>query len=204
MNIITISREFGSGGREVGKRLADVLDYAYYDREIETGIAERMHMDVGYVARAIEQGLLMNIPLHFGRTLASSYMLKQQMDILVEKQRVLKEIAQASNCVIVGRAADVILAEYKPFKIFVYADMAYKVKRCQGYAEVKENLTPREMEKAIKKIDSRRAQYHGMYPDSNWGRKEQYHLCVNTTGLEIKKIVPHLAEYAHCWFENNN
>ncbi len=151
MNILTISREFGSGGREVGKRLADVLGYAYYDREIEIRIAERMDMDVGYVAHAMDRGLLMNIPLHFGRTLADPYGMKPQVDILVEKQKILKGIVSVSNCIIVGRAADVILAEYRPFMIFVYADMEHKIKRCQQYAEMDENLSPREMEKAIKK-----------------------------------------------------
>lgn len=204
MNIITISREFGSGGREVGKRLADVLDYAYYDREIEAWIAERMDMDVNYIAQTMDRGLLMNIPLHFGRTLAGSYVMKQQVDILVEKQRVLKEIANSSNCVIVGRAADVILSEYKPFKIFVYADMEYKIKRCQGYVEIGESLSPRETEKAIRKIDAKRSQYHGMFPGMDWGDKELYHLCINTTGLTIKKIVPHIAEYARCWFERSH
>lgn len=138
MNIITISREFGSGGRELGKRLADLLGYAYYDKEIEETVAQRMNMDAGYVEQSIDQGMLVNIPLHFGKTLASTYMLKQQVEILVEKQRVLKEIATKSDCVIVGRAADVILAEYNPCKIFVYADMAHKVERCQRYAEPKE------------------------------------------------------------------
>lgn len=201
MKIITISREFGSGGREIGKRLADVLNFQYYDREIELSIAKRMDMNTDYIAHSIENGL-MNIPLHFGKTFTSSYLLKQQVDILIEKQKVLKEIASTSNCVIVGRAADVILEEYHPFKIFVYADMEYKIKRCQGYAEVGENLTLREMEKAIRKIDTRRSQYHRRYLDIDWGKKEYYHLCINTTGLEIKKIVPYIAEYAQCWFEN--
>lgn len=204
MNIITISREFGSGGREIGKRLSDALGYAYYDREIEVGIADRMHMDVDYVAKTADRGFLMNIPLHFGRTFAAPYALKQQVNILVEKQKVLNEIASSSNCVIVGRAADVILSEYKPFKIFVYADMAHKIKRCQGYAEVDEILTPHEMEKAIRKIDANRSQYYGLFPSMGWGNKEHYHLCINTTGLEIKKIVRHIAEYALCWFDSSH
>ena len=198
MSIITISREFGSGGREVGKRLADVLGYAYYDREIEEDIAQRMNMDVGYVTHAMRGGPH-SIPLHFGRTLANPYLVKQQVDILVEKQRVLKEIAADSNCVIVGRAADVILEEYHPFKIFVYADMAYKVKRCVEHAEMGENLTPRELERAIKRVDAQRAQYHRLYADTEWGRKEAYHLCVNTTGMEIKRVIPPIADYIRCW-----
>lgn len=202
MNIITISREFGSGGREIGKRLADALGYTYYDKEIETEIARRMNMDVNYVEHALERGALMNIPLHFGKTLTGSVMLRQQVDILVEKQRIVKEIASHSNCIIVGRAADVILSEYDPFKIFVYADMDYKVDRCRKYAELKENLTDKEMEKAIKKIDSDRAGYHRLYTDTKWGKKENYSLCVNTTGLEIKNIIASIADYALCWFHN--
>ena len=105
--IITISREFGSGGREVGKRLADALHCAYYDSEIEASIAQNLDLDEGYIARSLESGAFTNIPLHFGRTIASSYLYKQQVDILVEKRKVLREIAAASDCVIVGRAADV-------------------------------------------------------------------------------------------------
>ncbi len=203
MNIITISREFGSGGREIGRRLADILGYTYYDREIEISIAERMNMDVDYVAHAMDQEMLMNIPLHFGRTFGDSYAMKQQVDILVEKQRFLKEIASASHCVIVGRAADVILSEFHPFKMFIYADMEHKIKRCQKYAKEEENLSPREMKKMIRKVDSRRFQYHRMFLNTDWGDKNQYHLCVNTTGVNIKSIVPILADYSSAWFRNS-
>ena len=200
MNIITISREFGSGGRELGKRLADQLGYAYYDREIEEGIAEKMDMDVNYVARFMERGSLTNIPLHFGRTLSGDYSLKQRVNMLLEQQRLLKEIAATSHCVIVGRAADVILAEHQPFKIFVYADMAYKVERCLNYAETGENLSAREMERAIQKIDSQRARYHQTFSDMRWGDKRQYHLCVNTGGLSVQEMIPILAQYTEYWF----
>ena len=203
MKIITISREFGSGGRELGKRLADELGYGYYDREIEASIAARMDLDADYVVQALEKKLLLDIPLHFGRTLANSYGMKQQVDILVEKQKVLKEIAKAGPCVIVGRAADLILEEYQPFKVFVYADMEYKIKRCQSYGEVGENLSRREMEKEIRKVDSGRAQYRRLFFDSAWDNKSQYHLCINTTGMEIKQMVPALAAYSLCWFAHS-
>ena len=133
--IITISREFGSGGREVGKRLADALHCAYYDSEIEASIAQNMDLDEGFIARSIGNGALTNIPLHFGRTIASSYLYKQQVDILVEKRRVLRQVAAASDCVIVGRAADVILEDLAPFKLFVYASMDHKLARCRRYEE---------------------------------------------------------------------
>lgn len=202
MNIITISREFGSGGRELGKRLADLLGYAYYDREIEEGIAQRTQMDLDYITRSVDRGLLARVPLHFGRTLSSgNYALKQQIEILEAQQKMLKEMAASSHCVIVGRAADVILSEQNPLKIFVYADMAYKISRCQGYAEPEAPSSARELEKSIRKIDSRRSQYHRMFSDIPWGDKSQYHLCVNTTGLSIEKVTSLLAPYAQYWFQ---
>ena len=70
MRIITVSREFGSGGREVGKRLADELGYYYYDREIVTAIARKTQMDEGYVASALDSGMFQEVPIHFGRTFA--------------------------------------------------------------------------------------------------------------------------------------
>lgn len=202
MNIVTISREFGSGGRELGKRLADALGYAYYDREIEAAIAERTGMDIRYVTQLADRSLLASIPLHFGQTFTHASVQKQQIDILVEKQRVMKDFARLSDCVIVGRAADIVLSEYQPFKIFVYADMAYKIKRCQRYAGGSQPLSVREMERSIRKIDAARAQYRGMFPGIGWGDREQYHLCVNTTGLEIKGIIPSLAGYARSWFSS--
>lgn len=190
MNVITISREFGSGGRELGKRLADIPGYTYYDREIEADIAKRLDMDEGYISRSIEQGAVMNIPLHFGRTLASPYMLRQQIDIPVEKQRVLKEIAATSHCVIVGRAADVILAEHKPFKIFVYADMQHKIKRCQSYSAPGENLTPGELKKSIKKMDAKRREYLTMFGVSDWGDKKITIFASTQRGWKLRKLRP--------------
>ena len=151
-------------------------------------------MDPGYIARHIDQGAIVNVRLHFGRTIAAGDLLKQQIDILVEKQRLLRELASASNCVIVGRAADSILEEYRPFNLFVYADMEHRVKRCQKYGKEGEDLSESGLEKAIKKIDSKRSEYRKMFTGKGWGNMEDYHLCVNTTELEIKEIVPHIAD----------
>lgn len=200
--IITISREFGSGGREAGKRLADALHCAYYDSEIEASIAQNMDLDESYIARSVENGVLANIPLHFGRTIASTRLYKQQVDILVEKRKVLCQIAAASDCVIVGRAADVILAEQNPLKLFVYASMEHKLTRCQRYEETSA-ASPKALEKEIRQVDARRTRYHGMFSPIKWGDRANYHLCINTTGLEIKQLIPHLAGYAQAWFAMN-
>ena len=204
MSIITISREFGSGGREIGKRLADALGYAYYDREIVTAIAQKTQMDEGYVASALEGGgLFRSVPIHFGRTFSySTTLMTNTANLFVEQHKIIPELAEKGDCIIVGRAADAILEEYSPFNLFVYADMEAKVKRCQDRAPEGESLTQRELIRHIKKIDAERAKYHEMFSDTRWGRKESYHLCVNTTGADIKSLVPVIAQYAKSWFSN--
>lgn len=203
MKIITISREFGSGGREVGKRLADALGMDYYDREIVTAIAQKTSMDEGYVANALEGGLFRSVPIHFGRTFSySTALMTNTANLYVEQHRIIKELAEKGNCIIVGRAADAILEEYGPFNLFVYANMPSKVKRCLERAPKGEKLTERELIRHIKKVDTERAKYHELFSDTRWGKKESYHLCVNTTGTEIKKLVPAIAEYARVWLDN--
>lgn len=200
MRIITISREFGSGGREVGKRLADELGFAYYDREIITEIAKNVNMDENYIDHVLEKGVFSSIPITFGRTLA--FFPSSTPDIFSQQQKVITELSSRGDCVIVGRNADVLLREKNPFRIFVYADMASKVARCKGRSEDSENMSDREFEKMIKQIDKGRASGHDMIADVSWGDKKGYELCVNTTDAEIKKLIKPIAEYALNWFEN--
>lgn len=202
MGIITISREFGSGGRELGKRLADELGYAYYDKEIVSAIAEKHQLDEHYVSYALEGGSFRNFPVHFGRTFSySPTLMANETKLFAEQNKLIRELAAEGNCIIVGRAADVILREYRPFNLFVYADMQSKLERCQERAGENEHFSGREMEKRIRKIDADRKKYHGMISDIPWGDKRGYHLCVNTTDREIKSLVPTLASYIRLWFE---
>ena len=88
-----------------------------------------------------------------------------------------------------------ILRDYKPLNIFVYADKDSKVERCQRRAPEGEHLTVKEIESRMKQIDRNRAQHHQMYSDSKWGAKESYDLCVNTTRRYVKDIVPAIAKF---------
>lgn len=205
MGIITISREFGSGGRELGKRLADELGYAYYDREIVEAIAEKSEFDEHYVSYALEGGMFRNFPLHFGRTFSySPTLMASETKLLAEQNKLLRELAEVGNCVIIGRASEVILRDYNPFKLFVYADMQSKVERCREKGGEHEHLTDKEMIRKIKRIDADRKKYHGLISDIEWGDKRGYHLCVNTSGREIKAIVPLVAAYYRLWREEQN
>ncbi len=204
MKIITISREFGSGGREIGKRLADLLGFEYYDREIISEVAKIGNFDEKFVEYVGENGYSSGFHFTYGRTL---YYPHAQWDnstkILVAEQKALNTIAQrGKDCIIVGRCADVVLADYKPFNLFIYADMESKVERCQKRAENGEKLTDAKMAKKIKSIDRNRARHRDAISHIKWGRKEAYHLCVNTTGINPKDITPVIADYAKSYFKN--
>lgn len=195
MSVITVSRQFGSGGRELGKRLADELGYEYFDREIVSAISEKMNLDEKYVAHHLEAGDHGIIPLSFGRTFSHPFVfMTDSVDIYKEQHKIIKELAQKGNCVIVGRAADIILKDFNPIKIFVYSDMEARIARCRKRG-LEEDISDKELAKRIKKIDTARIKYHEFFSEVPWGDKEGYHLCVNTTGRDIKKIAPAVAQY---------
>lgn len=201
MKIITISREFGSGGRELGKRLADSLDFAYYDKEILTAIAEKSGMEEQYVTNVIEKGFYNPLSITYGRTFHYNSTFQQsKTKLLVLQQQILKEYARKENCIIVGRCADIILKELHPFNIFVYAEIESKIKRCRERMNKEETLSNEEIKRKIKQIDTDRKKYRYLFTDRKWGEKEGYHLCINTTGLVIKTIVPSVTKYCESWF----
>ncbi|MBD5118385.1 MAG: cytidylate kinase-like family protein [Clostridiales bacterium] len=202
MKIVTISREFGSGGRELGKRLADTLGFDYYDREIITAIAQAQGMDENYVEKALEGGMWQHIPLTYGQAFASGAVMQTaQTGLLVEQRRVIEGIAKAGrDCVIVGRDADILLADRKPFTMFVCADMDAKVRRCMERAREGEDLSRKAITQNITRIDKARARSREMISGSKWGHGASYHMTVNTSGWEIKELTGAVADFVTRWF----
>lgn len=202
MRIITISREFGSGGRELGKRLADALGYDYYDSEIISMVAQKSGMDASYVENTLSNHGWKNQGITFRGTLGSSaYLQASKVNLLLEQKKVIEEIAAlGKDCVIVGRNADVILEAYQPFKLFVCAEQDAKVKRCMERAAEGEKLTEKELLHKMKQIDKVRMQTRELMSGSEWGQRYAYHLTVNTTGWDIKELVPAVADFAQRWF----
>lgn len=108
-NIITVSREFGSGGRELGKRLADELGVAYFDKEILEAIAEQTNTSEWYAQEVLERGMLPGYTLHFGHSFSYySPVAQQAVNLMVAERKVIKELAEKQDCVIVGRGANKI------------------------------------------------------------------------------------------------
>lgn len=202
MNIITVSREFGSGGRELAKRLADHLGYDYYDREIISLVAKDSGLDADYIEETLTNGTLKDQSLSFCRTFTSaSYSQSSKVNLLLAQKEVIERIAQLGrNFVIVGRNADIILEKYAPFNVFVCASSEAKLKRCIERAPSGENMSEKELLRRMKQIDRQRCEIREIMSPIPWGRRDAYELTINTTGWNIKELVPILAEFASCRF----
>ncbi len=196
--IITIGREFGSGGRELGKRLADELGFEYYDQEILTKIVEQTDFSENYVNEIVEGNSHRAIPITVGHTLSVNfdYNIQRMQDIYKAQTEVIKDMALKSDCVIVGRCADYILKDedVKLFRIFVYADMESRIKRCIERAAEGEDVSEKAMKRNIQKIDRKRAAYYEDYTLQKWADKSNYDFLVNTSNLDIAEVTRVLAK----------
>lgn len=194
--VITISREFGSGGREFARRLADKLNFAYYDREIITEIAKRTNLAEEYIQHLNEQRPSPLFPITVGNTISPvmDIMWEQHNQIFVEQSNLLKELAEKSDCVIVGRAADYVLEDFKPFRIRLYAELGSRIERCKARAKDGENLNDRQLKQKINEVDKNRAKYYQFYTGKKWADPINYDLCINTTDKDIKKLAEFFAD----------
>ena len=197
--IITIGREFGSGGRELGHKLAQELKIAYYDKQILAEIVEMTEFSKEYVQEVVENRLTYMLPPAFstGMSLGNEYQIMQMQKIIKAQTEVIKEMAAKSSCVIVGRCADYILRDTEGIdlvRIFVYADMESRIRRCMERAPQGENYTEKELEKHIRRVDKNRANYYSDFTLQKWGDKANYDMCLNTTNMRIDDIVPHLGK----------
>lgn len=194
--IITIGRQFGSGGRELGKRLADELGLRYYDKEILSEIANQTSMSEEYVSNIIEQAPKRSYPITIGHSFAFSdnYYMMQMQSVYLAQDKIIRQLASDSDCIIIGRCADYILRDMNPCRIFVYASMQSRIDRCIQRALEGENITEKEMKKKINEIDKNRSRYYGFYTGRTWGDINNYDVCINTSGKVIKDLVPGIAK----------
>ena len=191
--IITIGREFGSGGREVGRRLAERLNIAYYDREIIDELMKRTQLAESYVLQVEESRPLPLLPITTARTfgIPINYPLENRLSIYKQESEIIREMAEKSDCIIVGRC----FARFEPFRLFVYADISSKIARCREKGADAAAMMDKELQQKIISIDKKRARYYQFYTEQDWGNKANYDLCINTTNTEIKKIVAAIEKF---------
>ena len=184
--IITISREFGSGGRTVGKQAAQKLSIPCYDQELIEKIAEESGFAPAYIK---EQGEYVVRAGWLSNALAGRFSngLTTQDQLWLLQRKVILELAEKGPCVIVGRCADYILREEANcLTAFIHADMEKRAQRIvQVYGEREESP-----EKRLRDKDKRRAAYYQMYTDMAWGDARHYHVALDSGALGIEKCVP--------------
>ncbi len=202
MKIITIGREFGSGGRELGKRLADELGFDYYDQEILEAITEKKALVSGYVENALAFHAWRTFPLAFHHSFADEHAI--HTNELIARKEVLEDIVKIGNdCIIIGQDADVVLKNEDPFKIFVCADLSARIQRCMERAEgVEKEFSEKKMARNIKRIDKYRAQTRELVSGSKWGQRSGYNLIINSTGWKMKDLAKATADFIRSWYND--
>lgn len=206
MRIITVSRQFGSGGRELGKRLSDLLGFDYYDREIIEALALKQGMDPETVRRELGSHGWHHYQMTFRNSFHQSVAgVPGQTGMLLAQREILLEIAEAGNdCVIVGRDADVVLHENHPFRICVCADMQSRLERCLRHEEKKppeERVPEKEILRNIRRIDRNRRRTREILTGKSAVDGSGFDLTVNASGWEIKKLAEAVADFSRHWFE---
>ncbi len=206
MRIITVSRQFGSGGRELGKRLSDLLGWDYYDKEIIEALAEDQGMGQEQVRETLSHHGWHNVQLTYRNSFAHlGFDHGMRTQLLVRQREIIRSIAEAGNdCIIVGRDADVILQDYRPFRIFVCADLQARLDRCMAHERKKPasgRLTEKEILRNIRQIDRSRSRTREVLTGKRRGDSSMFDLTVNAADWDIKAMTAAVADFAMRWFE---
>lgn len=196
--IITIGRQFGSGGRSIGQKIAEKLDIHFYDKELisiaakESGTDPEIFKDVDEKAANSLLYSLSTGMYGFGSGFSAMGDLPVNDKLYLLQHKIIKKIAENESCVIVGRCADYVLRENPNcVNIFIYADMAFRKEQ----SVKKHGIDEARAEHIINKTDKSRANYYSFYSGQKWGMAENYDLCINSSKLSEDKIVDLIIDY---------
>ena len=194
--IVTIDREFGSGGHEVAKRVAERLGIPFYDEEI----IARAAANTGYQEEYIRDNDEKAPELSFNNMFSGfdSFQASPFAKIQEEEFNIIREIASEGSCVIVGRAADYILSEERHVSIFLFAPFEERVRRklqIHNTMEPENLYDPATVEKQVKQIDKQRRRYYEFYTDNKWGGRDEYDLLINTSRAGVEGAVDIIEAY---------
>ena len=191
--VINIGRQLGSGGHEVGERLASRLHIHFYDKELislaseESGLCREFFEKADEKASQNIMGGIFNLRFPFisesclpaTNYLSNEALFKVQSDVI-------RKLAEEASCLFVGRCADYILRDHpRCVNIFISASQSDRIARLQRLY----SITPEEAEEMMEKADRRRATYYNYYSNKTWGAASTYHLCINSSVLGIEKTV---------------
>ena len=197
--VITIGREYGSGGKYIGERLAEELNLKLYDKELLNKVAEESGMDLNVLEQMDEKQeecfwYTFAMSLYQQDSLETLDEIPSNEKIFIEQAKIIEELAQKEDCIIIGRCSNVILRN-KPdvLNIFVYSsELEFKVKRKMQFGSFETEL---EAIKAIERIDKERETYYNYFTKENWGDRKSYDLMIDTSKIGVNKAVELIKEY---------
>ncbi|NMB43448.1 MAG: cytidylate kinase-like family protein [Clostridiales bacterium] len=198
--VITISRLYGSGGREIGKLLAEQLDIPFYDYEV----IERAAKESGFAKETFENAeskatssFLYSIAMGmnaYGNQEIGYNTLSLDDRIFLAQSEVIRKYAQEGPCVIVGRCADFVLRDMPNLvSVFVWADVEFRIKRAMELKELDEDRAKQQ----IKKIDKQRRNYYNYHANNKWGQSENYDLSIRSDKIGISKSAKVIEAYVN-------
>lgn len=203
--IITIARQYGSGGREIGERIATALGIPKYDKELITEAASRGDLDPGVIQKADEtaaNSLLYTLAMGsnvFGTAMSFGYKMPINDKLFLLQSDVIKSYAKEGSCVIIGRCADYVLRdEPNLLRVFIYGDLEH---RQQRVLERHKDVKPSQAIDIINKTDKRRASYYNFYTGNKWGKYDNYDIAINSSTLGIEGTAKMLTRIAKIMME---
>ena len=192
--VITIAREFGSGGRIIAQSLAEQLKIGFYDKNLITLAAERKNLPEERLERVDERR---ENPWRYDMeddiAIQRQFYYEPLNDVLFEAQsEIIKEKAETEDCVIVGRCADYALEERDDvLSVFIHADLEDRIKNVAKLNELPDNKA----KDLIHKTDKRRASYYNYYTNKKWGEAASYELCLNSSELGVQGTAKAIEQY---------
>jgi len=184
--VILISREYGSGGRGIGEKLAKELNIPFYDKEVIRLACQESGFDTSLFEDTDKQS---KHPISYFLSMYSSTMTPSDLSlndqVFLVQSKVIRELAQ-NSCVIIGRCADYILRDYDDvIRIFIHADMEDRIERViDEYKDEEDNIKEK-----IRRIDKNRATYYNYYSNRRWGNLDNYDLSLNTSKIDVDTCV---------------
>ena len=181
--VITIAREYGSGGRYIGKLIADKLGIKFYDKDFIKKIAEKTGLTEEYVEKNEQSKNTLSALNSTGLT--------NQDEIFINESREIEELANKESCVIIGRCADFVLKDRNDvIKIFVYSNIKDKINRATKFY----GIDKEKAEKEIKNVDKSRAKHYKYYTEREWKDYSNYDICINSDLLGVEKVADLICE----------
>ncbi len=197
--VITIGREFGSGGKYIGEQLAKELNVKFYDREILERLSKEEHIDIRLLEKVDESNknsfwyALATASMSATNQVNSIAELPMNDRAFIETSRMIEKIAKEDNCVIIGRCSNVILRNHpKSIHVFIYSsNEEFKVKRKVEF----EGLDEKKAIKTMRKKDKERASHYQYYTNEKWGARSGYDILIDTAKTGVDGAVELLKQY---------